>query len=145
MSPEAGSAQLGVPHTDLEPKRPDATLGELVSEMTTEVSTLLRKEVQLAKVEAKEEAGRAARAGGMFAGGAVAAVLALMLVSFAVAWWLDEVMDRGLAFVLVAVVWGIVAAVLVTVGRKQLRAVQPLPQTMDTLKEDVAWAKQHKS
>jgi len=129
----------------LEPKRPEASLGELIGEMTSEVSTLFRKEVELAKVETREEARRAAKAGAMLAVAGVAALLALMLLSFALAWLLDEWMHVAVAFLIVGAVWAIVAAVLVMAGRRRLREVQTLPETVDSLKEDVAWAKAQRS
>ena len=138
MSGEVATDDLGRP---LAPKRPDASLGELFSQMTADLGTLLRKEVELAKVETKEELGRAAKAGGMLTGGLVAAHLAAIVLSFALAWLLDEWMDTALAFLIVGVIWAVVAAVLVLAGRHRLRDVQPLPETVGSLKEDVAWAK----
>ena len=124
-----------------QPKRPDASLGELFSEMTGDLSELLRKEVQLAKVEAKEEVGRAGKAAAMLGAAGLAGWLALVMLSFALAWLLDQAMNTALAFAIVGVVWAIAAAVLVTNGRRQLKTVEVLPQTQETLKEDMAWAK----
>jgi hypothetical protein len=82
----------------------------------------------------------------MLGAGAFSAYLALLFVSFALAWLLDAVMPTALAFLLVAVVYGIAAAVLLPRGRDRLKAVHPIPeQTADTLKEDVQWAKAQKS
>jgi len=129
----------------VEPKRPDATLGELFTEMTSELSTLFRQEIALAKAETREEAGRAARAGAMMAGAGVAAVLAAILLSFALAWVLDQGINRALAFLIVGLLWAAVGAVLFAMGRKHMRAVQPLPETRESIKEDVEWAKAQKS
>jgi hypothetical protein len=60
------------------PKRPEMSLGELFSEMTGELSTLFRKEVELAKLEGKEELKQAGAAAGMFAGAGVGGFFALM-------------------------------------------------------------------
>ncbi len=60
--------------------------------MTGEISSLMRNEVQLAKVELKEEAGRAGKAGGMLGAGALTAYFALLFASLAMAWLLDQVM-----------------------------------------------------
>ena len=128
-----------------QPKRPDASLGELFSEMTSELSELFRKEVQLAKVEAKEEVGRAGKGAAMLGAAGLAGWLSLIMLSFALAWLLDQVMNTALAFAIVGVVWAIVAAVLVTNGRRRMKTVEALPQTQETLKEDVAWAKAQKS
>jgi len=124
-----------------QPKRPDASLGELLSEMTTDLSTLFRKEVELAKTEAREEASRAGKAAGMLGVGALAAWLALVMLSLALAWLLDQAMNTALSFAIVGVLWTIAAAVLVTAGRRRLADLETLPQTKETIKEDVAWAR----
>jgi uncharacterized membrane protein YqjE len=127
------------------PKRPEASLGELFSEMTSDLSTLLRKEVELAKVEAKEEAKRAGKGAGMFAGAGVAAVLALIFLSFGLAWLLDQAMNTALAFALVGVLWTVAGAILAMRAKAEMKKVEPLPTTVQTLKEDVQWAKEQKS
>ena len=133
--------------TDLsrQPKAPDRSLGELLSEMTGDLSTLMRKEVELAKIEVKEEASRAGKAGGMLGAGAVAAHFALLFASFALAWLLDEVMHPALAFLVVGVLYAIAAAILLSRGREQIKQVQAPKQTIETLKEDVEWARAQKS
>jgi uncharacterized membrane protein YqjE len=106
----------------------------------------MRKEVELAKVEIKEEAGQAAKAGGMLGAGALTAYLALLFSSLALAWLLDQWIPRALAFLIVGIVYGIAAAVLLSQGKNRLKAVRPVPeQTVETLKEDVQWAKAPKS
>jgi len=128
-----------------QPKRPERSLGELFGEMTSEVSTLFRQEVQLAKTEAKDEASRAAKGIGMFAGAGVAAWMALLFVSLALAWLLDQAMNTALAFLLVGLIWVVAAAVLALVGKSRIKSAEPLPTTVQTIKEDVEWAKQQKS
>ena len=129
-----------------QPKQADRSLGELVAEMTAEVSALMRQEVQLAKVEIKEEVGRAGKAGGMLGAGAGAGYFALLFASLALAWLLDQAMPTALAFFIVAALYGIAAAVLITRGREQIKHVDPVPrQTVETLKEDVEWAKAQKT
>jgi uncharacterized membrane protein YqjE len=129
-----------------QPKQAEKSLGELFGEMTSEVSQLMRKEVELAKVEIKEEVGRAGKAGGMFGGGAVAGYFALLFVSLALAWLLDQAMNTALAFFIVGALYGIAAAVLISRGREQMKQVDPVPrQTVETLKEDAEWVKAQKS
>jgi F0F1-type ATP synthase assembly protein I len=127
------------------PKRSEASLGELLSEMTSELSSLFRQEVELAKVEARQEASRAARAGSKLAGAGVAALLAALLVSLAAAWLLDQAINRALAFLIVGLVWAIVGTVLYRTGRRDLTDLEALPATRETIKEDVEWAKAQKS
>lgn len=129
-----------------EPKAPEKSLGQLFSELTSDLSTLMRKEVELAKVETKEEVSRAGKAGGMLGGGAFAGYFALLFLSFALAWLLDEWMHTAVAFLIVGLLYAVVAAVLVVRGRARLQNVNPVPQqTVETLKEDVQWAKAQRS
>jgi len=124
----------------------DASLGELIGRMSSDLSTLVHKEIELAKVEIKEEVGKAGKGAGMIGGTAVAGLLALLLISFAAAWGLAEVMPNGLAFLIVGIIYAIVAGVLFVAGRNELKNVRPVPeQTAETLKEDVRWAKQQLS
>lgn len=114
----------------------DRSLGELFGELTHDLSDLFHKEVELAKVETKEEASRAGKAVAAMAVGGLVLYLALIMLSFAVAWWLDQAINRGLAFLIVAVVHGILGYVLLNRGRKQMKDVDPVPrQTVQTIKE----------
>ena len=101
-------------------------------------------EVELAKLELKEEATTAAKAGGMLGAAGVLGHLAAPAV-FAAAWGLAAVMPTGLA----SHRGGdrrLVAFVVFTVGRNRMKAATPIaPQTARTLKEDVQWAKQLKN
>jgi len=125
-----------------DPRVEERSIGELFNALTSDLSTLVRSEMELARVEIREEAGKAGKAAGMLGGGALAGYLALILLSFAAAWGLAEVIDAGWAFLVVGLVVGVVAAVLVMIGRKRLREVHPVPdQTVDTLKEDARWAR----
>ena len=130
----------------VEPKQPEKSLGQLVGEMSAELSSLMRAEVQLAKVELKDEVSKAGKAGSMFGAGAVTGYFALLFASLALAWLLDQAMPIALAFFLVGALYGIAAAVLITRGREQMKHVDPVPrQTVETLKEDAAWVKAQKS
>ena len=134
------------PGLQTEPKQAEKSLGELFGDMTSEVSALMRKEVELAKAEIKEEVGRAGKAGGMLGAGAGAGYFALLFVSLALAWLLDQALPIALAFFLVGVLYAVAAAVLITRGREQMKRVDPVPrQTVETLKEDAEWVKAQKS
>ena len=144
MSPgQAVSAgQVDLVQTEADNK----SLTELLSAVTTDLTTLVRQELELAKVEAKEEATKAGKAAGMLAAGGVAAHMALLFVSIALAWFLDAVMPESLAFLLVGIAYGIAAAVLIKAGQTRMKQVNPKPeQTIDTLKEDAQWARAQKS
>jgi hypothetical protein len=128
-----------------EPRVSDASLGELFSNLTSDLSALMRDEMQLAKVELKDEVVKAGKAGGMFGGAGIAALMTALLLSFAAAWGLAEVMAAGWAFLIIGVIWGIAAAVLYLQGRQNLQHLDPTPHaTVATLKEDVQWAKKQK-
>jgi hypothetical protein len=99
------------------------------------MSTLMRQEVELAKVELRQSASRAGKGAGMMAGAGVAGHFVLLFLSVALWWALGTVIGLGWSAVLVAVIWAIVAAVLASIGRKELKAVKGLPQTTETLQE----------
>ncbi len=126
--------------------RDDTSLGELFSRLTTDLSKLVRDEVELAKVEIKQSV-EAARTAGISIG--VAGLLGLMafvMLSFAAAWGLAEVVAEGVAFLIVGGAYGLVALALLALGRQRLKTAKPVPeQTVETVKEDVAWAKQQMS
>ena len=130
--------------TAVQPRRhvdpEERSLGSLLKDLTHEIQQLLRAEVELAKVETREEVSRAADAAKHGAIAAGAAFFALMLLSFAAAWALAEVMPIGLAFLIVGVVYGIVAAFAALMARDRARRIDPVPrQTMETLEEDAQW------
>jgi len=128
-----------------EPKRSESSLGELIKEMTNELSGLFRQEVELAKVETREELQRTGKAAGSLGGGVIAALLAITFLSVALALLLAQALNDALSFAIVAVLWAIAAAVLVSTGRRKLRDVRPLPETTASIKEDMQWAKDLKS
>jgi uncharacterized membrane protein YqjE len=118
------------------------SIGQLIGDVSDDLSRLFRQEVELAKVELRTEATKAGRAAGMLGGAGVAAHMAVLLLSLAVMFALGAVMPLGWAALIVAVVWGIVAAVLYSSGRARMRTVSPVPkQTVETLKEDAQWLK----
>jgi hypothetical protein len=120
----------------------ETSVGELIGNISNDLSQLFRQEVELAKAELKEEAGKAGKAAGMLGGAAFAGYLAVVLLSFALVFGLGNIMDLGWAALIVAVLWGVVGAVLYANGRKKLKTVDPMPRrTVDTIKEDAEWLK----
>lgn len=130
---------------DTRPIEPDASIGELLSRLTDDFSSLVRTHVELAKVEIKDEVTRAGKGAGMLTGGAVAALFSLMMLSFALAWALAEIVDAGWAFLIVGLIWAAGAAFLAMTGRKELQTVSPVPEvTKQTVQDDVQWAKEQR-
>jgi uncharacterized membrane protein YqjE len=127
------------------PLEPDTSLPELLSRLSSDFGELVSTQVELAKVEIKEEIARAGKGAGLLGGGAFVGYLAVILLSFAAAWGLAEIMPEGFAFLIVGAVYSVVAIVLLRTGREQMRSVQAVPETTETLKEDVQWAKQQVS
>lgn len=111
------------------------SIGELFSDVTKDVSLLIRQEIELAKAEARESATRAGKGAGMLSGAAVTAHLGLIFLSLAVWWAIGNEIGRGWAGLIVGVVYVIVGAVLYSAGRKELKAVKGLPQTAGTVKK----------
>ncbi len=111
------------------------SLGELVGEVTRDMSTLMRQELALAKAEAKDSASKSAKGAGLLGGAGYAAGMVVLFLSVALWAALAVVIGEAWSAVVVAVVWAIIAAVLFAVGRTQLKKVQGLPQTTATLQE----------
>ena len=122
------------------------SLGQIVGDLSSDMTTLVKQELELARTELKEEAAKAGKGAGMLGGAGVAGLLALILGSFALAYLLDNWMPVELAFLIVTILWAIVGAVLAARGRKELKNANPqLPETQQTLKEDAAWVKAQKN
>jgi hypothetical protein len=120
----------------------ETSVGELIGNISDDLSRLFRQEVELAKAELKQEASKAGKAAGMLGGAGFAGYLAVVLLSFALVFGLANVMDAGWAALIVAVLWAIIGAVLYADGRKKLKDVDPMPRrTVDTIKEDAQWMK----
>jgi uncharacterized membrane protein YqjE len=124
----------------------ERSFGELVGELSSDLSRLVRKEIELAKVETKEELSKAGQGAGLLGGAGIAAWLTLLFLSLALMFALANAMDIGWAALIVAVLWAVVAGALAALGRSRLRqATPPLQETKETLKEDAQWARRQTS
>ena len=121
--------------TPSELKAANTSLGDLLGEVTRDLSTLIRQELALAKAELKESAGKAAKGAGMLGGAVYGAGMAVLFLSIALWWALSTLIGGGWAGVVVAVLWAVIALILYTVGRGELKKVEGAPQTVETLKE----------
>jgi hypothetical protein len=113
----------------------DRSLGDLISEVTTDLSTLMRQELELAKAEAQQSAARAGKGAGLLGGAGVAGYFVLLFLSIALWWAIGSATGLGWSALIVAVIWGIVGAVLYTMGRNSLKSVRGIPKTADTVKK----------
>ncbi|MGN7202618.1 phage holin family protein [Arthrobacter sp. SAFR-044] len=116
-------------------KADNASLGELLGDVTRDLSTLMRQEVELAKAELKQTTSRAGKGAGMLAGAGIGGHFVLLFLSLALMWALGAIMPLGWSALIVAVIWAIIAAVLASIGRKELKQIKGMPQTGETLSE----------
>jgi len=128
---------------DPDPRLREQSMGELFKELSAELSTLVRQELQLAQAEMTEKGKRAGVGAGMFGGAGIATLLALGTLSACVIALLGKAMDVWLAALIVTVVYAAVAGVLALTGKQRIsEATPPVPeQTVETMKEDGQWAK----
>lgn len=125
----------------------DNSIGELLKQVTTDLSTLVSQEIALAKAELTQEAKKAGTIAGAFGGAAGAGYFALVFASLTVMFALASLFDSFTwAALIVTVVYGAIAAVLGLGGKKTLKHFNPKPeQTIESLKEDAAWVKTRNS
>lgn len=130
----------------VEPKQPERSLAELFTNLTGDITLLVRKELELAREELKGEASHIGKAAGALAAAAVVGLLCGVAFVMAAGFALDAFMPAWAAFLIVTIVLGIIAAVLGLQGQKRLKAVNPKPeQTIQTLKEDKQWLSEQRS
>ena len=109
------------------------SIGELLSDVSTNLSTLLQQELALAKAELTQSATRAGKGIGMFAGAAIGALLFLVFLSVSAWWGLGQFIGNQWSALIVAAVWAIVAAALALVGKKEFERIRGLQRTTETL------------
>jgi len=117
-------------------------IGELVKELASQTSTLVRQEIKLAQAEVTQKGKIAGKGAGMLAGAAVTALLGLGAFTALLIIALDSFLPLWLAALIVTLLWLVVAAALGMSGKNALQAsTPPAPQTAETVKEDLEWAK----
>jgi Flp pilus assembly protein TadB len=121
----------------------DRSLGELLKQLSEQTTRLVHQELELARAELQQKGRQAGQGAGMFGGAGALGLAALGALTACFILALSELMPAALAALLVAVVYGIVAFVLVRQGQARIkRATPPVPtQTIETVKEDVEWAR----
>jgi uncharacterized membrane protein YqjE len=121
-------------------------MGELVKDLSGQMSTLVRQEVELAKAEMAEKGKKAGLGGGMFGAAGVAAILMLGSLTALLILALATAIPAWAAALVTTVLWGVVAGALALVGRNKMRELgKPVPEkTVESVKEDVQWLKNRK-
>jgi hypothetical protein len=120
---------------------PSQRLPQLMRSIGSDVSLLVKQQADLAKQEMKQKAGEKAFGGGLLLAAGILALFVLGFLGFAGAAALDLVLPAWVAFLIVAVVYAIGATVAGLVGRQAVSTPATPGQTMQTVKEDVEWAK----
>jgi uncharacterized membrane protein YqjE len=110
------------------------SIGELLSEVTTNLSDLIRQELELAKAELRQTASRVGKGAGLLGGASVAANLMLVFLSVAAWWAIGNATGRGWAGLIVAAVWAVIALILALMGRGAIRSATGMPRTTETVK-----------
>ena len=127
------------PVSDTEPKEPGTSLADLMGRLGEDVSALVTTQLQIAKVELKQEATQGAKSAGLLGGGAFAGYIAVLLLSFALAWGISDALDHHhpwAGFLIVGIIWAVVAAVLASTGKKKLDEVNGPDATAAELQAD---------
>ncbi|GGO59211.1 hypothetical protein GCM10010910_01640 [Microbacterium nanhaiense] len=119
--------------TPSEQKAATTSLGDLLGEVTKDLSVLMRQEIALAKAELKESATRAGTGAGMVGTAGYAVLMAVFFLSVALWWALGELVGLGWSAVIVAAVWLVIAVVLFVAGRAQIKKVKGAPRTIESL------------
>jgi hypothetical protein len=121
----------------------DRPIGELLKQLADETTTLMRQELDLAKAEMREKAGKAGPGFGMWGAAGVTALLAAGALTAFLILALDGVLPNWLAALIVGLVYTSIAGVLYVNGKHRVEeAGSPVPQkTIESVKEDVQWAK----
>jgi uncharacterized membrane protein YqjE len=134
---------MAVDHTTTDAR--EQSMGELLKQLSQETTTLVRKELELAKAEVSEKGKQAGVGAGMFGGAGAAGLTALFALTLTLIFALDTFMKGWLAALIVTLLWGAIAGALAVLGRDRIKkATPPAPQTVETVKEDVRWAKTRK-
>ena len=120
---------------------PERSLGDLVQTATQDLSLLVSQEVALAKAEIKRDVAAAGKGAGLFGGAGFTGLLALLFLSIALAFAIGRPTTLGVGFLVVGLLYLVAAAVLALGGKKALAQVGPPEKTIETLKDDAAWAK----
>jgi len=120
-----------------------AGIAGLLQDIVGNIQEIIRSEVRLAKAEVREDVSSMGKAAGMLVAGGVLAVYALGILLLCVVYALRGPLPDWAAALIVGLVVAVAAAVMMIVGLKRIRSVNPMPErTIDSIKEDVQWVRQ---
>lgn len=111
------------------------SMGDLIGEVTRDISTLMRQELELAKAELRQTATRAGKGAGMYGAAGVAGFLTVLFLSIALWWGLGYLVGNAWSAVIVAALWAIVGVVFVLVGKQAFDEVRGMPDTVESIKK----------
>jgi hypothetical protein len=117
------------------------SVGEIVGDIQKDLSTLVRQEIELAKAETKQEISKAGKAAGMLGGAGFAGYMVALFASLTIAYIIGTFWPAWVGALIVTAIWGVVGFVLYKRGRQQLKTVNGPRNTVETVKEDAAWAR----
>ena len=123
----------------------DRSVGELLGEISKDVSQLVHQEIELAKAELKQEVSKVGKGAGMLGGAGFAGYMVALFLSLTLAYGIGTFWPAWIGALIVGLLWATVAGVLYTRGRQQLKSVTGPVQTKETLQEEASWVRHPKS
>ncbi len=121
----------------------DRSISDVLQDILSNIQEIVRSEVRLAKTEAREEVGKVKSAGILLGAGAICGVFAAFFLLLTIVYALARFMPDWAAAFTITVVLAIITGVMLSAGVKRFKQVHPTPdKTMESLKENVEWAKQ---
>ncbi|MFD1213991.1 phage holin family protein [Arthrobacter sp. GCM10027362] len=133
--PADSSGLPQTPASNAEMKAETTSLGDLLADVSKDISVLMRQEMELAKAELRESTSRAGKGVGMLAGAGVAGHFVLLFLSIALWWAIGDAIGWAWSALIVAVLWAIIAGILYAVGKKEMKTVRGMPRTTETVKK----------
>lgn len=121
--------------TPSEQKAADSSLGDLLGEVSRDLSTLMRQELELAKAELSQSATRAGKGAGLLGAAGYAGLMAILFLSIALWWGLGHLIDNGWSALVVAALWAAIGGILYVRGRREIKTVRGAPRTAASLKK----------
>ncbi len=130
-------------HRDLDRQDSEPTLGDLFTSLTSDLTTLVRKELELARTETLEKITSVTRNVVMMVAGGLVAYAGLIALLMAAIFLLNRALSLWVSALLVGIVVIIIGAVLLAVGRRRLNSMTVVPEkTVESMKENTEWAKE---